>query len=753
MRNPLNKRIFRSILKNKSRYIAISIMMIVSISVVSAFLLVANGVHISFYKNRITSKVEDGQFTSYFKIDKNDRKKIEKDNGIKVYKNYYTNKNVLNNSTLRIYSDRNKINLPTYFSGRKPKNNNEVTLDRLFAKSNNLNVGDKLKIGNKNYKIVGLVATPDYSSLFKNNSDLMMDSFKFGVGFVSDNSFKKISKNHTKYVYSYTFNKRNLDKNEKLKKNNQIMKNISKSNIILTDFLSAKNNQSISFLEEDLGSDVPMMKVLLSIIILIMAFVFIVIISHTIEEEAGTIGTLLASGYTKLSLIIHYILTPIFVTLFSAIVGNVLAYTIMPKAFLNMYYTSYSLPPINLQFNLEALLLTTLLPITIMLVINFIYLQYKLNISPLNFLRSDLKRNKTSKMIKLPNFKFITRYKIRVILQNKGSFITLFVGMFLAGLILMFGLCIKPMINNYISNIKEDVFSNYQYVLKEQVNLKNKKDSEKYTFSSLDTYYKYGKKDISISFYGINKTSKYVNINFKNNKDKVYISSAYANKFKTKIGDKIKYKDTYKDKTYTLTVSGIYPYKTGFAVFMDRNTLNKMLKYDKNYYNGYFSNKKLDIQNKYIATTITKDDIVALGKQMLTSFNQMGFICLIVSIIIYLVLIYILTKLIIEKNGTNISFMKVLGYNNKDLKNIYISSIKIGTILSIIFSLPFIAIGIKLAMELMCVKLNGYIEMYTPLYLYFQVFLIGTITYLVINTVHTHNLNKIDMGKALKNRE
>src|SRR5665647_387974 len=99
----------------------------------------------------------------------------------------------------------------------------------------------------------------------------------------------------------------------------------------------------------------------------------------------------------------------------------------MPGLFKEMYYGSYSLPPMEVKLNFEALLLTTVLPIVIMIGINFVALRRKLSISPLNFLRRELKKKTNRKAIKLPDFSFLTRFRIRVIIQNIGSYITLFV--------------------------------------------------------------------------------------------------------------------------------------------------------------------------------------------------------------------------------------------------------------------------------------------------------------------------------------
>lgn len=92
--------------------------------------------------------------------------------------------------------------------------------------------------------------------------------------------------------------------------------------MLLTGFVSAENNQSITFIDDDMGSDVPMMKVLLSLIILIMAFVFAIVISSTIDAEAAMIGTLgVALGYTKAELLRHYLSMPVAVTLISALLA------------------------------------------------------------------------------------------------------------------------------------------------------------------------------------------------------------------------------------------------------------------------------------------------------------------------------------------------------------------------------------------------------------------------------------------------
>ena len=84
-----------------------------------------------------------------------------------------------------------------------------------------------------------------------------------------------------------------------------------------------------------------MIIALLYIVIAILAFVFGITISNTISKEASVIGTLRASGYTKNELIRHYMAMPIIVTAISAVIGNILGYTVLKKVCAGMYYGSY----------------------------------------------------------------------------------------------------------------------------------------------------------------------------------------------------------------------------------------------------------------------------------------------------------------------------------------------------------------------------------------------------------------------------
>ena len=220
--------------------------------------------------------------------------------------------------------------------------------------------------------------------------------------------------------------------------NQVLMKAINKE-VSLEEFVPRYLNQAIIFTRDDMGSDRAMMIVFLYIVIAIMAFVFGITISNTIAKEANVIGTLLASGYTRNELIRHYMAMPILVTLVGALIGNVLGYTIMKDICVGMYYGSYSLPTYVTVWNAEAFLLTTIIPILLMLLVNYTVLRRRLSLSPLKFLRRDLKRRQQKHALSLSRrIPFFSRFRLRVIFQNVSNYLLLFLGILFANLLLMF---------------------------------------------------------------------------------------------------------------------------------------------------------------------------------------------------------------------------------------------------------------------------------------------------------------------------
>ncbi len=812
MKNPLRKRLPRELKGELGKYLVVFILMVLTIGMVSGFL-VADGSMIVAYNDGFEKyNIENGNFRTNQQIYKSQKEEIQ-NLGIKLYENFYIEEPLDNGSTMRFFKNRTEINGVCLMQGELPKATGEIAIDRMYADNNDLKVGDTLKSqsGKQTWKITGLVALSDYSCLFQNNNDSMFDSVKFGVSVVTPEEFDTLDQDKLQYNYSWIYDKQPKTEKEEKDVSEELMENIGEI-VTLEAFVPRYLNQAITFTGDDMGSDKAMMIILLYIVIVIMAFVFGITISNTIRRESGVIGTLRASGYTRRELIRHYMALPVLVTLVGALVGNILGYTVFKNVCAGMYYGSYSLPTYVTVWSAEAFLLTTVVPVIIMLVVNYGVLRHKLRLSPLKFLRRDLSGRKKKKAIYLsPVIKIFSRFRLRVIFQNMSNYLVLFIGIIFANLLLMFGLLLPSALSHYQVEIQNNMLAKYQYMLQIPASAvsgnkfdglisllefymdsrTDNEDAEKFSAYSLNTLPgKYKSEEVLL--YGIEPDSRYVAIDFNDTKDTyessenttdtkdkkdeagnkvkadnentanaekesaaVYISSAYADKFLLHVGDTITLKEKYEKEKYSFKIAGVYAYTAALCVFMPRSELNDIFDLGEDYYSGYFSDTELtDIKSQYIGSVVDLDALTKISRQLDVSMGSMMGMVNGFAIVIYMVLIYLLSKIIIEKNAQSISMVKILGYTNGEISRLYILSTSMVVVLCLLLSLPLETVIMKvLFREMMLSSISGWITLWIDPMIYLQMFAAGIVTYTVVALLEFRRIKKVPMDEALKNVE
>ncbi len=788
MKNPLNKRLPREFRKDFGKYLVIFLLLVITIGFVSGFL-VADGSMIKAYNEGIDKyNTENGHFRTSEKMNDAQIQSIE-ENGIRIYDNFYLEQDLTNDSTMRIFESRDQVNLACLMEGEFPKAANEIAIDRMYADNNKISIGDTLKSGTQSWKVTGFIALPDYSCLFQNNKDSMFDSVKFGIGVVTSEAFESLDSPLVKYCYAWKYNDEPTTEKEEKEVSDDLMKAINKE-VSLEEFVPRYLNQAITFTRDDMGSDRAMMIVFLYIVIAIMAFVFGITISNTIAKESNVIGTLLASGYTRNELIHHYMAMPILVTLIGALIGNILGYTIMKDICAGMYYGSYSLPTYVTVWNAEAFLLTTIIPILLMLLVNYTVLHRKLSLSPLKFLRRDLKRRQQKHTLSLSKrIPFFSRFRLRVIFQNVSNYLLLFLGILFANLLLMFGLLFPAVLDHYQTVLQDNLLCNYQYILQIPINAMDEDhkleslvnmlyfqhevetdnpDAEKFSAYSLKTIDKEYKEE-EILLYGLADNSRYLPIDFQetvSDKDvskkevtsdatPAYISSAYADKYLLDIGDEITLKEAYEDDTYTFSIEGIYDYEGGLTVFLPQEQLNRLFDLGSDYFSGYLSDSEIaDINQKYIGSVIDLDSLSKISRQLNVSMGSMMYLLDGFSIVLFMILIYLLSKIIIEKNAQSISMTKILGYSDREISSLYLLSTTIMVVVFLLMSFPIETVLMNaLFRGIMISSISGWIPLYIDPVLYVKMFLLGFGTYLLVALIEYRRIRKVPMDQALKNIE
>lgn len=776
MKNPLKKRILRELLSDPGKYLVIFLFMTATIGFVSGFLVADESMIYAYNEGFEKYNIENGNFTVEQKLTENQKIRLEKEK-VTIYENFYKDEEADTNldsepeSTIRLFKTRKEINLVCLMKGEMPQQKNEIAVDRMYADNNDLQIGDVISIDKKELTVTGFVALSDYSALFCNPNDMMFDAVKFGVAIMTEEGFDGITDDHLEYCYSWKYDREPKDESEEKKWSDDFVEVLA-AHSLLSGYLPRYANQAIRFTGDDMGSDRAMMEVLLYILIAIMAFIFAVTTNNTIVKEASVIGTLRASGYTRQELLLHYISLPVLITVLSAIIGNILGYTVFKNICADMYYGSYSLPTYQTRWNANAFLLTTVIPAILMFTINAVLISGRLRLSPLKFLRHDFAKKGSGRAVCLPKIRFFSRFRLRILLQNKSSYFTLFLGILFANLLLLFGMMMKPLLAHYQEETIQNMFADYQYILSVPDAIDEEDEftltgviqkmltpsletktqgAEKFAVESLKNMPN-NREGESISVYGIEENSRYVSAELF--EDGCTISDGISEKYGLKVGDTLKLKEPYGEKTYSLEIKSIYHYPGGLCVFLPMDAFCIRFDHPKDYFNGYFSNEPItDLEESYITTKITEDDLTKISRQLNVSMGNMFEMISVFSIVLFMLLIYLLTKLIIEKNATSISMIKILGYENREILSLYLMATTWVVIVSIGISMILDSLLIRKIYAVMLSEFSGWLTYYIDPVIYGKMYVMGLAAYAIVAVLQFRHIQKIPMDQALKNVE
>ena len=114
------------------------------------------------------------------------------------------------------YNENKKINKAYLVEGNLPTNENEITMLPKYAKIHNIEIGDKYKIGEKEYKVVGFTYAPDYIYPLVSYSAIMFDEETNNVVYIYNDDYQNVNgiEEKTYSIYYHGKIKRQFDAEE-----------------------------------------------------------------------------------------------------------------------------------------------------------------------------------------------------------------------------------------------------------------------------------------------------------------------------------------------------------------------------------------------------------------------------------------------------------------------------------------------------------------------------------------------------------
>jgi putative ABC transport system permease protein len=688
----LRKRVLRTLLENKGRYIGIFILIFIG----SFSFLFFRGFSGNYARliNEFAeeNKQEDVSFTTYEPIA--DVPALEREVGAIIETHRHYDVQLPEERELRLIGLTETVNKPQALTGRDLANPGEMMLSPGFFNSNGYQIGDKIEVGGKTFTVIGTAALPDYVYILKYVNDVMAPP-GFGVGVVSA---EELAYPDAVTVYAVRFNDRaNVKAQVSGLYNALVGKGIS-----LSEWMDASTNKRIRMPWATISGMQAMSVPVPTAMFLLSCLIVGLMIRRIVRSESVIIGILHAQGYRRKELVRHYLSIPVLISAAAGVSGVLLALPLIAPSVKVMATLYYTVPYENIAISFLDIALGILMPVSFLGIACLLVIRQELNKPPAELMkgsREKAKANIFERVLKLESLPFDLKFKVREQLRSVSRLLFLLFGVMAASFIMLIGFAINHSMNVVFSGESDAEFNySWEYAFKE---LQQGEPSPGAVPFNAIRCYPAGRETVEFYLSGIITDVPYVSdlLDAKGNelpKGQVNITSLLANRLRIGVGDELTVVNRLDGKEYSLVIDGIVQTYSGQFVYMPLSGFNKMLGMPEGSYSGVFSEETQNYDPAVLSgakdlrnVTNTMDELMMPMMTVIIGLAVLG--ALIGAIIIFLVI-----SLTIEESRSSISLLKIFGYRSKEVKKLMLGS-----------SRPIVIIGFLLSIPVMLASMNA----------------------------------------------
>ena len=789
----LNIKMIRDIRKNLSQFITIFLMVMIGIMAYSGIESYMDGMKKTADKFYSENNLQDLNVMG-MNFTNEDLQNIKKIKNVKDAERKLSITGTTNNdkTLLLNFIESNNISKFYVIDGEEFNSNKSgVWLDNFYAIENNIKVGDTILVKYENMelqeKVLGLVNIPDHLYDVRDESELYPDRKEFGFAYVSANEITP------KYIKSKVMKEMNIEDESIF---NKIMPDFNYKDYIIYNYVmvdvddTAKINEVKNEIEdkienakaiiniEDTSSYVAYqgeidegktyVGVFSGLFLFIAMLSVITTMTRVVKNQRVQIGTLKALGFSNRKIIFHYIGYGFWISIMASIVGLLLGYFCIGNVFINLEMAFFEIPNGHPVLNAKNYIVAAI----VVLIISFItYITGRkiLQENPAETLRNKIPNvkakslNITTKGI-FKNLGFSSKWNLRDIIRNK---MRTFMGV--AGVVgcAMLIVCALGMLDsmNFFVKLQFETLYNFDYKLniKENIseidldNLYNKYGKNTSETLGIEIKDSEGVREANNIF--VTDAADYVRfVDRKNNiiekptDDGVYVTYKLAETKGYKLGDEITWHIYGDNNYYTSKIVGFNKDPQNQNVTVTRKYLENLgIEYKPN---ALYSNENLE-NVKEIDGVDTIQNIASLKEGMtgmLSMMKTMLVLIIGVAVLLGTVIIYNLGILSYSEKQYQFATLKVLGFKDKKIKNIFIKQNNWIAILSIIIGLP---LGFYLTDWLFKTAIEEHYDF--GAYILPQTYIISAIGTFVVSYLVSRflarKIKNIDMVSSLKGNE
>lgn len=786
--NVLFKNLFRDIKKSKGQFISILIIVILGVTFYTALNSVFKNLSNSSSKYFDEYRLAD----LWIDLDKapiSIKEKVEKLPNVEMVTGRIVKDASINisdeNATLRFITlpdtKNDIVNDITIKSGRyfSDTDSEQCLLDEDFFKANDIKLGDIINpIINGNQiklKVIGTVKSPEFIYTLKDSSEIVPDNKRFGIIYIKQSfgeaifDLKGSVNNIAIKVASGSDVDEVKDDAKRLLKNYGVKSSIDRKQQTSTMMI----NEEIKKLKSMGGSFPVIFFMVASVIIYIM-------MGRMVENQRIQIGVMKALGFTNIQVLAYYMSYSAIIALTGSLIGSVLG-TYMGFGLTKMLNQYFNLPLSNTKIYGEFVIPASLLTLIFCLFAGYNSCKVIFKIMPSEAMRE--KSPITGKKIAIEKLEFIWR-KIskldRIIVRNlfrykRRAFLTS-LGIIFSSSILLVALSMNDSVNFMVKQQYGDI-QNYDIKVKFSKlvsvdDLSTIKDIQHVTElepileTGIELSNEWRSKEVGFTALIQNPEMYKVEDKSGNSvtlpQNGLLISEKLASTLGIKVNDSVNVKFFFPEKDdKKMVVKGIVVQYLGSSAYTSMNNLNNILgegmiansavlKLENSSFENEVKNKLKDMPGVNSVESKT-DSSNAFLKNMEAMKSTIGMLIMLSAILLIAVLYNIATINIFERQR-ELATLKVLGFNNREIKKLIFNENYIISIFGIIIGLP---LGTWLGGYLIAASsTDSYSIPYVVEFKSYVITIILTLIFTILtNFVLMKKIKSIDMLEVLKNKE
>jgi putative ABC transport system permease protein len=673
----LNRRYTRSIRENLSFYIAATVLTVVTLLLFYLFNIMGNAIlefSEAFYAE---NGLEDAHFSTYLPIPDEEISALERDYDLTLEPQRYINIET-DGVTARVFECTENVDLYEVTVGADAVSDGEAVISEGYAVANHIQIGDSVKIGAREYEVVGFMQRPDYLYMLENEDDSYKNISTFFLCYLSDDDFEALGAASVQYLVRY-----------------QTDTDVSGFRRAVHDayymrtYSAATENPRITLVAEQAEMYLLMSYLLLCILPLIAVALICIIISRKVKSEQRMIGTLSAMGYKKGQLMRHYAGFAVLPGLVGGILTAVIS-VIAAQPMAEFGLTDYEPMRVVGHLNPFVAVLGIVVPTAMYALAALLSVRRLLKKDTVLLLsgNADGGKKKMRRLFAGRRMSFRSKLALRTLLGNPARSLVVLLGVFLGCFIMLLGLGMYDTTGHMGDTAATQLGSfEQEYILGELLS-ENPYGGETLLVASMEN--EDGK---AVSVIGTSPDNPYLNLKDGAGTDVpvengYYITSLAAYYFGWQEGDRIALYDPITLEKSEITISGIVQNNVQKSIISGKHLVSELTGLDETKFNCILSDKPLAIPSAKIAEEVKAS---AVREQTDTMMEMMTFLLgmiIVLGVIICIAAVYVAVDMMVTESKSNISMLKVLGYRDRQINRIVLNAHHILLPVGILLSIP-----------------------------------------------------------------